>query len=119
MNTQVREAKASKDLLIDQLRELFLELGHAKVNTKKSLDQLDLLKVKWEEVKKVAPLKKDSVAPVKDGQARRIKNEIQQFTDDVNKYARDFRKLSFLVYSTGPEASYTAIDKEVCSKPYL
>ena len=103
---QVREAKLSKDLVIDQLRELFLELGHAKVNTKRQLEQLEVVRAKWEEVKKAAPTKTESVGPIKDSQGRRIKADIQKFTDDVSVYARSFRKQPFLNYATGTEAAY-------------
>jgi archaellum component FlaC len=109
----VREARGSKDLLVDQLRELFLDLAIHKVNTKKSLDQLEAVHLKLEEVKKNAPLVKEAVVPIQAQEGKRIRREIQDFTDGVNKYARDFRKFSFLSYSTGATKSYKAMDKEV------
>lgn len=114
---QVREAKNTKELLIDQLRELFLELGAAKINTKKQLEQLEGMRTKWEDVKKMAPSVKEELTPIQGREGKRIKADMQQFTDDVNTYARAFRKFAFLKYITGPEASYLALDKEVCVPP--
>ena len=109
----VREAKDTKQLLIDQLHELFLDLAVHKVNTKKSLEQLEAVAAKLEAVQKDAPQVKEAVAPVQAKEGKRIRREIQDFTDKVNKYARDFRKFPFLTYATGPAASYAAMDKEV------
>ena len=109
----VREAKDTKNLLVDQLRELFLDLAAHKVNTKKQLEQLDAVAVKLEGVQKAAPVVKEAVAPVKASEGKRIRADVQAFTDRVNKYAAAFRKFPFLKYSTGADESYKAMDKEV------
>ena len=109
----VREAKDTKNLLVDQLRELFLDLAAHKVNTKKQLEQLDAVVAKLESVQKGAPVVKDAVAPIKASEGKRIRADVQAFTDRVNKYASDFRKFAFLKYETGPAAAYTSMDKEV------
>lgn len=109
----VREAKDSQDLAIDQLRELFHDLASHKVNTRKHLEQLDALQEQLEGVKKSAPAVKEAVVPIQQQEGKRIRNDIQHFTDGVNKYARDFRKFAFLTYATGPAESYKVMDKEV------
>ena len=109
----VRVADNSKELLIDQLRELFTDLAAYKVNTKKSLEQLDAVQAQLERVKASAPAVKEAVVPAQKQEGKRIRDDIQAFTDRVNAYARDFRKFPFLTYATGPAASYEAMDKEV------
>lgn len=109
----IREARDTKELVIDQLHELFHDLAGYNINTKKSLEQLDAVRLRLEAVKKSAPAVKHALAPVQAREGRRIGSDVQVFTDQVNKHAREFRQSSFLRYATGPAASYQAIDAEV------
>jgi dynein heavy chain, axonemal len=110
---EIREARDTKELLIDQLHELFTDLAGHKINTKKGLEQLQSVRIQLEAVKKSAPAVKEALGPVQAKEGKRIRNEMQDYTDNVNKHARDFRKFPFFIFSTGPDASYTAIDTEV------
>ena len=94
-------------------QDLFSDLVAQKVYTRKHIDQLEAVKLKLAEVKATAPAVKEAVSSVQEQEGKRIKSDIQDFTDDVNKHARDFRKISFLQSATGIEASYTSIDAEV------
>jgi methyl coenzyme M reductase gamma subunit len=85
-----------------------------KVFTRKQVEQLDAVRHKLAEVKAAAPAVKEAVSSVQAQEGKRIRANIQNFTDQVNKHARDFRKSSFLQSATGIEASYSAIDAEVC-----
>jgi dynein heavy chain len=114
----IREAGFTKELLVEQLRETFLDLANHKVNTKKSLEQLEAVLKQLQEIKKNAPLVKEAVAPVQKTEGKRIRNDIQDYTDKVNAYARAFRKFPFLTFATGPEMAYASIDSEV-REPYL
>lgn len=84
-----------------------------KVYTRKHIDQLEAVKLKLADVKAAVPVVKEAVSSVQELEGKRIKSDIQDFTDEVNTHARDFRKSSFLQSATGIEASYTAIDAEV------
>jgi hypothetical protein len=109
----IREAGNTKELLIEQLRETFLELANHKVNIKKSLEHLDAVQTQLQEIKKSAPVVKEAVAPIQKSEGKRIRNDVQAFTDKVNAYARAFRKLPFLTFATGSAKAYASIDCEV------
>lgn len=96
------------------LQDLFADLVAQKVYTRKHIEQLEAVKHKIAEVKAAAPAVKEAVSSVQEQEGKRIRADIQAFTDEVNKHARDFRKSSFLQSATGIEASYAAIDAEVC-----
>jgi methyl coenzyme M reductase gamma subunit len=96
------------------MQDLFSDLVVQKVYTRKHIEQLEAVRHKLAEVKAAAPAVKEAVSSVQAQQGKRIRANIQNFTDEVNKHARDFRKISFLQSATGIEASYVAIDAEVC-----
>lgn len=110
---RLRVAGASQELMVDQLADLFSDLVAQKVFTRKQVDALDGVRLQLEELKNAAPAVKEAVAAVQEVEGKRIRNEIQAFTDGVNAHARAFRKCSFLAFATGVEDSYLSMDEEV------
>lgn len=110
---RLRTAGGAQELMVDQLADLFTDLVAQKVFTRKQVDALDAVRVQLEELKQAAPAVREAVAAVQEIEGKRIRNEIQAFTDGVNAHARAFRKCSFLAFATGVENSYLAMDEEV------
>lgn len=110
---RLRTTGGSQELMVDQLADLFADLVAQKVFTKKQLDALDGVRVQLEELKQAAPAVKEAVAAVQEIEGKRIRSELQAFTDGVNAHARAFRKCTFLQFCTGVDESYLAMDEEV------
>lgn len=116
---RLRTAGGSQELLVDQLADLFTDLVAQKVFTRKQVDALEGVRVQLEELKNAAPAVREAVGAVQEVEGKRIRNEIQTFTDGVNAHARAFRKCSFLCFATGVEDSYLAMDEEVTIPSFL
>lgn len=113
---RLRTAGGAQELMVDQLADLFTELVAQKVFTRKQVDALEVVRAQLQELKVAAPAVKEAVAAVQEVEGKRIRNELQAFTDGVNAHARAFRKCTFLQSATGVDNSYLAIDEEVCHR---
>lgn len=61
---QVKVKKVETDLLIDQLHEVFLQLGKEKVAVTKFEKRLEDVVHKWDDIKKAQPQVKSDVEPI-------------------------------------------------------
>lgn len=116
---RLRTAGGAQELLVDQLADLFTDLVTQKVFSRKQVDALEGVRMQLEELKNAAPEVREAVAAVQEVEGKRIRNEIQAFTDSVNAHARVFRKCTFLSFATGVEDSYLAMDEEVTKPSFL
>ena len=80
---QVKTKKVETDLLIDQLHEIFVQLGHHKVPVTKYEKRLEDVAHKWDDIKKAQPQVKTDVEPIQASEADRIKKEVEQFASKV------------------------------------
>lgn len=109
-SVQVKVKKAETDLLIDQLHDIFHYLSHHKVPSSKFEKRLDDAAHKWDDIKKAQPQVKTDVEPIQQGEAERIKKEVEKFGSKVRAYKIDLRKKSFYKYATGAADAYPEID---------
>ena len=61
---QVKVKKSETDLVIDQLHEVFIQLGKDKVSVSKFEKRLEEVRHKWDEIKKAQPQVKTDVEPI-------------------------------------------------------
>jgi hypothetical protein len=61
---QVKVKKSETDLVIDQLHEVFIQLGKEKVSVSKFEKRLEDVRHKWDDIKKAHPQVKTDVEPI-------------------------------------------------------
>ena len=62
--SQVKVKKGDTDLTIDQLHEVFVQLGKDKVSVSKFEKRLEEVARKWDDIKKAQPQIKTDVEPI-------------------------------------------------------
>jgi hypothetical protein len=86
---QVKSKKTDTDLLIDQLHEIFMQLGQHKVPVSKYEKRLEDVAHKWDDIKKAQPQVKTDVEPIQLNETERIKKEVEVFAQKVSSRGKE------------------------------
>jgi len=114
----VKARKVAVDLELDCIFETLTVLAKYKVSTVANDGRLEAAKQQWEEIKKLLPDVKQTVAPIQEHRGEDIKNKIKAFNTRTLAFQKEFMsRPMFKEYATGFTAAYPMLDagnKEVC-----
>ena len=108
---QIRTKLEMKNLLVDQLWEIFSVLAKNKTSVSAKESQLQTVQTLLEELIESAPAVKAKIQSAVDVEGERIRREIQEFATEVDGYKKDFSAKQFFDYASGAQASYRGMDE--------
>ena len=110
---EIKSAKGTKELLLDQVKETLQVLGPSAMGSSKKKAQLAEIEELWETVLEAAPLVKASVQTIQDVEGERIKKDIADFAVKVKDFRKAFTDRNFFKFDNGWDASYSELDGAV------